>query len=65
MLLSEVNTKDNRPQQMEKPRIFSVTVPGDVYQRLRKLAVKRDEKLAALVRRMIKTGLPEFEESTK
>lgn len=46
---------------MEKHRVFSVTVPGDVYQRLTKLAAKRDEKLAQLVRRMIRHSIDDFE----
>jgi predicted DNA-binding protein len=46
---------------MEKHRVFSVTVPTDVYQRLIKLAAKRDEKLAQLVRRMIKHSIGDFE----
>lgn len=45
---------------MDKPRIFSVTVPEDVYQQLREVAFQRDEKLAALVRRMIRAALPAY-----
>lgn len=39
---------------MKKPRIFSVTVPDALYQKLRALAFKNDEKLAAVVRMIIR-----------
>lgn len=43
---------------MDKPRVFSVTVPDVIYQELRKIAFDRDEKLSAVVRRMLREALP-------
>jgi hypothetical protein len=52
--LSSVNLTGHN---MSKPRIFSVTVPPDLYEELREYAFERDEKLAVSVRRMIRDCL--------